>query len=162
MKLRHLNKVGYITIGIVVGLVLGFGIDIADDNAGTVNDPLVTVSYMTQQMEALESRMTSQMNLKMNTVTTVEPVKFEVINVPAGTSLFFSASTEFIVRVGEAKVIDPNKVGIPDLTTGSKVDNGVVVPVDHHLLVPSDDGRGITIVTDSWLMVKGDYTESNN
>jgi hypothetical protein len=162
MKLKHLNKVGYIAIGLIIGIALSARIGTADDNAGTVNDPLVTVSYMAQQMEALESRLTSEINQKMGTVTAVDPVVFEVINVPAGTSLYFGASTEFIVRVGEAKVIDPNDVGIPDLTAGSKVDNGVIIPVDHHLLVPSDDGRGIKIVTDSWLMVKGDYTESDN
>jgi len=39
-----------------------------------------------------------------------------------------------------------------DLMTGSQV------VTNHLLLVPRNDGRGITAVTDIWVMVRGTYT----
>jgi hypothetical protein len=161
--MKHINwdKLSYTALGIVLGVALSFGISGADSTAGTSSDPLVTLSYLNQQMSALEARMTSDVNEKISAVDTSAPSLFEVINVPNGTTLYFGASTEFILRVGSAVVVDPNDVGIPDLTAGSKVDEDSAVPIDHHMLVPSDDGRGIQLTSDCWLMVKGTYTTAD-
>jgi hypothetical protein len=112
-------------------------------------------------MSALEARMTGDVNEKISALDVSTPSLFEVINVPNGTTLYFGASTEFILRVGTAVVVDPNAVGIPDLTSGIKVDDKGIVPLDHHMLVPSDDGRGIKLTSDCWLMVKGTYTTAD-
>ncbi|MDK2865982.1 MAG: hypothetical protein PWP51_77 [Clostridiales bacterium] len=161
--MKHINwdKLSYTTLGIVIGVALSFGISGADNTAGTSSDPLVTLSYLNQQMSALEARMTGDVNEKISALDVSTPSLFEVINVPNGTTLYFGASTEFILRVGTAVVVDPNAVGIPDLTSGIKVDDKGIVPLDHHMLVPSDDGRGIKLTSDCWLMVKGTYTTAD-
>ena len=155
------HKIGYVAIGVFIGITLSFGISEADNTAGTTSDPLVTVSYMNQQLTALETKLTAQIGQQTNTSSTGS-AKFEILNVKKGTLIYFGDSAEFILRVGSALALDPNNVGIPDLTTGSKVMNNITIPIDHHLLIPSNDGRGISITADSWLMIKGTYTRIDN
>ena len=46
---------------------------------------------------------------------------------------------------------------IADLTGGADLMTGASVELNHLLLVPRNDGRGITAVTDIWVMVRGEY-----
>lgn len=161
------NLIIGLTLGIFIGML---GITQADGTAGTTTDPLVTVSYMELKLKALDDKYLSEVNALKSQIEQMSQIgnsttgtqKFEIINVPKGSAVYFADSAEFIVRVGHATVIDPNSVGIPDLTEGSKVLNGKGVPIDHHMLVPSNDGRGILTTEDCWMMIKGNYTTISN
>lgn len=104
------------------------------DSPGSEGDPLVSKSYVDQK------------------------TTFKVISMSAGQKLIGSEGTELIVRGGEALAIDNGVDGISDLTYGTDLLTGMQVACNHLVLVPRSDGRGISAVTDIWVMVKGDYT----
>ncbi len=90
--------------------------------------------------------------------------KFAVIQLQEGETLFASVNAcEVIVRSGQTKVVSPFTVkweeqGIPDTTDGKEIYNDEVVPNNHTILIPRDDGRGIVCgAGGAWLMVRGDY-----
>jgi hypothetical protein len=83
---------------------------------------------------------------------------FIPIELAPGQKLIGTGSTEIILRSGEATAIDNGENGISDLTSGTDLMTGNQVVSNHLLLVPRDDGRGITALTEAWVLVRGDYT----
>ncbi|MDD2301267.1 MAG: hypothetical protein QM215_06825 [Bacillota bacterium] len=122
----------------------GGGIFGADSGAGTAADPVVTKSYVDELFASLS----------------IEPqsVIFEVVEVDAGTKLIGGAGAELILRGGKATAIDNGIDGLSDLTAGRDLKTGNAVSLNHLLLVPKEDGRGLYCETRSWVMVKGAYT----
>ena len=136
---------GALVLLIALGMVLnGAGIFGAESGAGTAADPVVTKSYVDELFASLSSG--SQSDL------------FQVVEVSAGEKLIGGAGTELIVRGGKATAIDNGIDGISDLTAGKDLKTGNAVSLNHLLLVPKDDGRGLYCEARSWVMVKGTYT----
>ncbi|QAT42575.1 hypothetical protein [Aminipila luticellarii] len=126
-----------IIISIVTILVLVFGISMAmaaTDQPGSESDPVVTKSYV-------DSR-----------------TSYSPISLTAGQKLIGGEGTEIILRSGEATAIDNGANGVSDLTAGTDLTTGSQVAVNHLLLVPRNDDRGITATTDIWVMIRGTYT----
>lgn len=126
-----------VIISIVTILVMVLGISIvmaATDQPGSESDPVVTKSYV-------DSR-----------------TSYSPISVTVGQKLIGGEGTEIILRSGEATAIDNGANGVSDLTIGTDLMTGSQVGLNHLLLVPRNDGRGITAVTDIWVMVRGTYT----
>ncbi len=163
-----LYKYKQVVMGAVIGLAIGAALTIPfseAEGAGTSSDPLVTVSYMQDQMAQMKADILEQVGTAKDSEQTTSSQGtslFEILNVEKDSKIYFGDSAEFILRVGSATVLDPNTVGIPDLTDGDKVMASEAVPIDHHMLVPSNDGRGIVVTADSWIMIKGTYTVIKN
>ena len=71
-----------------------------------------------------------------------------------------SESLELILRQGStASVVSPHKEqGLVDLTAGVELLNGNNLSVNHSLLIPRADGRGIIVTSAvAYVMVRGDY-----
>lgn len=90
--------------------------------------------------------------------------QYAVINLQEGETLFASVtSCEVIVRSGSTKVVSPFTVkweeqGVSDTTDGKEIYHDEAVPTNHTIIIPRDDGRGITVgAGGAWLMVRGDY-----
>jgi hypothetical protein len=83
---------------------------------------------------------------------------FTVLNPQAGQILTFDAGTEFILRGGSAVALTGIYNGIPDVTAGTDVMNGERIGLNHLMIMPVADGRGIVFQSESWLMVRGGYT----
>lgn len=98
---------------------------------GTNADPLVTQSYVDGKM------------------------RWEVAELKAGQSLIGQAGSEFIVRRGNALIIDRTGNGVPDLTAGADVSNGQRAALNHLLVFPRDDGRGVRAVDFAVVMYRG-------
>lgn len=98
---------------------------------GGSNDPLVTQSYVDQY------------------------VQWQIDELKTGQTLKAQAGTELIVRRGQAVIVDPTGNGIPDITAGADIRAGAPAPVNHHLLVPRDDGRGVKAQSPVVLMYRG-------
>lgn len=177
---------------VIVGLLYS-SVNATSVDPGTIQDPLVTKSYVDEQMNALiekigELQMTTGSNTDNqsgtadvdltsiyadidayieSSLTGTSPVnnvssKFEVLGLEAGTKLICSESSEVILRAGSATAIaNEGGNGITDVTSGADLIMGVDIPKNHLLIIPRTDGRGIQIVTDAWVMVKGDYTISD-
>ena len=122
-----------IIAALILGMLCGYAVFGASDGPGTDSDPLVSKSYV-------------------DTKFTYAPIQLT-----AGQKLIGSEGTEIILRSGEATAIDNGANGVSDITAGADLMTGTQVAVNHLLLVSRSDGRGITAITDIWVMVRGDY-----
>ncbi len=122
------------TAVIIFGLTFGYAASGGTTEPGTESDPLVSKSYVDAK------------------------TMYTPIQLTAGQRLVGSEGTEIILRSGIATAIDNGANGVSDITAGADLMTGTQVGLNHLLLVPRDDGRGITAVTDIWVMIRGDYT----
>ncbi|MCK8060548.1 MULTISPECIES: hypothetical protein [unclassified Fusibacter] len=143
-------------IFLMLGLSFGLGVVVfAFSSPGTDQDPLVSLSYVEKRLDEIKREILGS----QSTSDGQAPV-FEKLTFKNGTRIAFSDSTEFIVRRGKAVVVDPLNNKIPDLTTGIDLMADEIVPLNHLLFVPAEDGRGLKIAQDSqefWIMIKGPY-----
>jgi hypothetical protein len=154
---------------------------------GTPEDPLVSQSYVdskiaaitnelnnlkqsvqnSTQIASLETRVkaleTDVAALKQQTPDgqTAQGAKYEVIGpLQPGKQIITGESTEIVLRSGAASAISSEKGGVADLISGADLIMGQNVPLNHLLLVPRNDGRGITITgnNEAWVLIRGSYT----
>jgi len=99
---------------------------------GTAEDPLVTRSYVDRW------------------------VRWEVMELQRNQVLEGKAGAMVVVRRGQVVIKDPTGNGIPDLTAGSDLFEGQSVPLNHLLLIPRSDGRGLVARGSVWVMYRGE------
>lgn len=121
---------------IIIVMILGVGAIVyaVNDGPGSTYDPLVSRSYV----HAL--------------------VSFSLIELNPGQRLLGGEGTEIVLRSGEATAIDNGFNGVSNLTAGADLMTGHTVELNHLLLVPRADGRGILASTEAWVMIRGSYT----
>lgn len=118
---------------------------------GSNEDPLVTLSYINDVlMPQVKSYVDSQ--------AAATSSNFEIVELKKGQTVIAAKSTEMILRMGSAQIVATAKGGLADVTEGIDLQNGAVMPSNHLLIVPLDDGRGVTMMTDGIIMIKGKYT----
>ena len=141
-------------------------------------DPIISLSYLRQykvqeidpQIAALQSEIQSlqAMVRQLSEAQSTQPQApvvntggYNVVQLSIGQTVKAGESCEIILRAGTASVILDalSSGGISDLTVGADLIDGEDVTLNHHLLVPRDDGRGIRITSDvAYIMIKGAYT----
>lgn len=145
------NKTPLILSLIVLLLTGSMVFAAAAGSPGSEDDPVVTKSYVDEKIRELKNAGTSSSGTETAAV-------FRVVEVEAGKKVLGGEGTEMILRGGEALALDNGVNGISDLTAGADLRKGTTVALNHLLLIPLDDGRGIEIKTKAWVMIKGDYT----
>ncbi len=141
-------------------------------NAGTDQDPLVTLSYVEKRLQevvdnfnvqiaGVQSESTTNQTTVNTPAVTSEAAVFEVVFAQKGQFVYFGASTEVILRSGDALAIVTENGGLADLTDGRDLKGNEVIPANHHLLIPRDDGRGFALQSDAYMMVKGSHSIVN-
>lgn len=142
----------------------------AGTEPGSAEDPVVSQSYVDAKISELNSQISSLNNqvsslaeqVRSNTGSTggtSQGAKFQIIGpVAAGKKIIAGESTEIVLRGGKATALASQYGGVADLITGTDLQTGAEIPLNHLLLVPRDDGRGITITSEAWVMVRGSYT----
>ncbi len=101
---------------------------------GSYEDPLVSQSYLEQYVALM------------------------VVELAAGQAMEGFGGTEIIVRSGQARAVGSSNGGVCDVTAGKDLANGERVSLNHLLIVPRTDGRGIRAEGKVWVMVRGPYT----
>lgn len=133
---------------------------------GTTDDPVVTKSYVDQQIQkALGGGGTSEPS---NPSTPSQPSQsgdeIKVVMIKPGKILIANAGAEFIVRSGKAVIYTQDSNGVADLTAGVDLLNGQAAPSNHLLSFPRE-GRGIKVkdglTSNLVVMVRGGYTLKN-
>ncbi len=82
---------------------------------------------------------------------------YDVVYLTKGQTIV--GSSEFILRSGSAVATCPGINGITDITDGVDLTDAMEIPWNHLLLVPRDDGRGITVTSvEAYIMARGQYT----
>ncbi|MHA6481322.1 hypothetical protein ACX1C1_05365 [Paenibacillus sp. strain BS8-2] len=162
-----------VAAGVWVGMVAGNPLA-ANSNAaspGTIEDPVVTKSYVDEQIAKLagggsvgngsSGNNGNGSNGGQTGSEDGQSTKLEVVELPVGKTLMAPAGTEVVVRVGKAVAYSSDENGISDLTGGTDIKSGKDVPTNHLIWFPRD-GRGIKGHADEkaplTLIVKGPYT----
>jgi len=83
---------------------------------------------------------------------------FESLQVFAGQTILGGAGCEIILRIGNAVAVCPGENGLVDATGGLDLTGGKTVERNHVYIVPREDGRGIAMKDDGYVMIKGAYT----
>lgn len=144
--LRVLAAVVLVGAGVWAGVNFASPLE-AESNAlspGSVEDPVVTKSYVDEQLAKLSGGSTggSGGGSTGGSGNAESAAALEVVTVPAGKTLMAGQGTEVIVRVGKAIAYSSDASGIADLTGGTDLTKGKAIPTNHLLLFPRE-GRGI-------------------
>ncbi|MFA7468355.1 MAG: hypothetical protein WCY82_08830 [Desulfotomaculaceae bacterium] len=123
--------------------------------AGSESDPVVTASYVTKYFSDEIQRFMDSVVKPFVGQYVDGNVQWEVSNLAAGQVLIGQAGAEIIVRTGQAVIVDNTVNGIPDLTAGADLKAGSPAPLNHHLVIPRSDGRGIMAQGSIWVMYRG-------
>lgn len=167
-KLKVIATTAVFGVAMYLGSFLNTPADGAGTTPGTTEDPVVTKSYVDQQIQqALKGGGGTSTNpTQPSTPSTSEQPSQgadEVKNVALkpGKLLIADAGTEFIVRSGHAVIYTEVASGVADLTDGKDLLNGQAAPKNHLLSFPRE-GRGIQVKEGSQsnliVMVRGGYT----
>lgn len=133
--------------------------DSAGGNGGTVNDPLVTKSYVDNLLKGVQQPAPSTPPTNSSPSTQ----SITVVQLQNGQTLYASAGTELLVRTGKTVAVSIDENGIPDTTSGKDLAPGAAVENNHLLIFPRE-GRGVKSAPkntqDIYIMVRGGYTIS--
>ncbi len=140
---------------------------------GDDGDPLVTLSYITDiLLPDIDSRIDKKVNTSVSEAIGNLDVSaptgdaasesFTLVNIKSGYRIIGAEGTELVLRSGEGSIVATAQGGVADLTSGADLANGTPAPLNHHLLTPRSDARGISFTTDAIVLVKGTYTVSKN
>ena len=156
MKRKLKSVLIFTAICVVLSTVVAFA------TAGDNNDPLVSLSYITDVLiPDLDSRIDREVDAKVAEAIQSRPSgessSFVLVNVKAGNKIIGGEGTEFILRSGTGTIISTAQGGVADLTAGVDLANGTEVPKNHHMLIPRNDSRGMVFTMDGIVMVKGTY-----
>ena len=115
---------------------------------GSVDDPVVTKSYVDQQIRAISGAGAGS--------------SLTVVELYPGQILYGFEGTEFIVRTGQVEAVPgKNGDGLTDLTAGADLQPGMIVGHNHLLLIPRTDNRGLRTAPGyggvSHVIVRGQY-----
>ncbi|PZD97892.1 hypothetical protein DNH61_00750 [Paenibacillus sambharensis] len=124
---------------------------------GSVEDPVVTKSYVDQKVAAAAG---GSAGTGAQQPSNTSSSAIEIVSVKAGKILIAKDGAEVVVRAGKAVAYSEDSNGIADVTDGKDITNGKPVPNNHLILFPRG-GRGIMVApgVDSNLtvMVRGGY-----
>ena len=117
------------------------------------DDPLVSLSYLNQRLEAIEKKLSQSPTPGAAQASAT----LEVVNLKAGDRLIVAQGTEMIPRSGRLDTIAQDLGGLSDVTGGSDLKQGQRAPMNHLLIAPRSDGRGLSAATNAIVLVRGSY-----
>lgn len=159
-------KIKKVGIGILLVIIL-LGATVAFSEPGSYSDPLVTSGYVDAKIEQVKFYINEKLAGINESSSDESP--WQVVEVLAGKSLICKDGTEVILRSGKGNSISKITItsnngvehaidnGLTDVTDGKDLKMGDNIPMDHLLIIPRDDGRGIYCTMDSFFLVKGNY-----
>ena len=158
-----IKRFGKLLIPVMILAVLSAAIVYAAP--GDENDPLITLSYIKDVlMPDIEAKIDKKVEEAISKIEISAPAtgefgsdSYTVVNVNAKYSVIGDEGTEMVVRSGSGTIISSAQGGVADLTVGTDLTNGTQAPLNHHLLIPRSDNRGIKFESDSIVLVKGTY-----
>ncbi len=152
-------KKNFLKIKVVAALVCLLSVfTVVLAEPGGSDDPLISKSYIeTVLMPRIQNYIDSKLAGVSSGGNSQPADTFSVVEMNAGQKMICGAGTELILRMGSAGIIATEKGGLADTTAGFDLSNGTDMPANHLLIVPVNDGRGITAKSTVLVMVKGSY-----
>lgn len=139
------------------------------------SDPLISLSFLQKfkteeidsQIDELTKRIASleakieQLETSGGSAPSVASTEagYEIVQVEKGTKVLAGGSCDIMLRSGTAVAIAPLATqGLSDYTTGTEILDGQNITINHMMLIPRGDGRGILITSDiAYIMIRGAY-----
>lgn len=134
------------------------------------NDPIITLSYLKdillpQTKEELKAELKDELLGELRTEFSEQLpqtyVGYTVLELARDTKLTSQEGTvELIVRPGSSAVVvsDIPENGLSDISEMKEVLAGDEVGINHLLIIPRNDGRGIVITSETaYVLVRGNY-----
>ena len=146
-------KIKKSTIAVGAAILL-LGSTIAFSEPGSDSDPLITLSYLNNSIEQIKSYVDTKI---ANSSGTSSSNDLQVVEVKKGQFLIGYAGTEIILRGGKGTAVVSELGGLSNVTAGNDIGKDGVIPPNHLLIIPRDDGRGIHVTVDAIFMVRGKY-----
>lgn len=156
-----MKKKKYIAIILVLSFMLAMSAGyIAMADAGSTGDPLVSLSYLTN---VFKPAVMTEVDSKISTAVKNQggnsgSSSFTAIAVSKGQYIIGGSGCEMILRSGEAASICPGSNGLADVTGGIDLPGNQSIVKNHVYVIARNDGRGIAMLTDGYVMVKGSYS----
>lgn len=156
-KFKTLFTVLTLTAGILVGVTLNnhFTVGSSATTPGSVSDPVVTKSYVDEQIRKIAGGASSGGGGGQ-----AASQALEVVSVSSGKTLMLPAGSEAVIRAGKGIAYSSDANGLSDLTAGADISPGKPVPSNHLIWFPRD-GRGIVadpnVSSSLTVLVKGPY-----
>ena len=149
------NKKILLSLMTICGTVLIVGqlVYAINQEPGSTEDPLVTVSFVEQKINEIKL----YVDEKIRTTPSTGGDSLEVVNLKAGEKLIAGQGTEIILRSGTAVAIDSPGGGLSNVTAGVDIRKGEKIPLNHLMIIPRADGRGAEAQTATVFMVRGTY-----
>ncbi len=132
-----------------------------------ISDLNAQISALNTQITSLNSQlMTAQNSLKQLQTTVDQQAQkpaagegYEVIEVMLGSKVIAKSPCDIMLRSGTAVAISQfDSQGLSDYTAGAEVMNGEGITINHMMLIPRGDGRGILITSaNAFIMIRGEY-----
>ncbi|KAB3533555.1 hypothetical protein [Alkaliphilus serpentinus] len=149
---------------IVIGLIIFIAQFVYGNQVdpGSTEDPIVTQSYVEQRIQQLRFYVDEKLKEIPNTSVvddneTNSSSTYVVVELKAGESVIAGAGTEIIVRSGKVLAKDSPSGGLSDVTGAVDIKKDQVVPANHLIIIPRDDGRGVKAEKNSFLLIRGAY-----
>lgn len=134
---------------------------------GDSNDPLVTLSYITDTLiPEIDARVDKRVAQKVDEALENHTPSsggessdgYILVNVKKNQRIIGGEGTEFVVRSGSGVIVATANGGLADLTVGLDLPDGTEAPLNHLLLSPRNDSRGIKFTTNGIVLIRGKYT----
>lgn len=173
---RNIKRFGMMTMALILGTGSIYALK---SEPGSSNDPLVTKSYVDEQIAKVKtgqngntSVIDEQLKVQAQLIDILKQQiedlskqvvssagsTYEVVTVPKGSTLLGKQGSEVIIRAGEGKVVGSAGGGLQDMTEGTDLNDKQGAPKYHLIIIPREDGRGLYATTDLIVMVRGGYS----
>ncbi|MBL0385489.1 hypothetical protein JJB07_02405 [Tumebacillus sp. ITR2] len=155
---KALTFLGTMVLTLAIGVTIG-QVSKADAPSapGSADDPIVTKSYVDQKLAGV-SNGGGGGNTGGGTPASTD-ASYKVVTLSAGQSIKGGEGSELILRGGTATAIASSNGGVSDVTGGADLAQGDKVELNHLLLTPRNDGRGMKVGNGTaYVMVRGTYT----
>jgi len=144
---------GVCALAVIACTVLFNFVQAVGSDPGSETDPLISESYLEGKLADLKTYIDTKLGEGAGGQGTV----FAVVNMQTGTQIVCEGGTEVILRAGKATAVVSDQGGLSDVTGGKDIAQGESIPMNHLLIIPRSDGRGMTAKADCVLMIKGKY-----
>ncbi|KEO84040.1 hypothetical protein [Tumebacillus flagellatus] len=157
---KALTFLGTMVLTLAIGVTIG-QVSKADTPSapGSADDPIVTKSYVDQKVAGVSGGGSTGNTGSTGGTSAPADMSFKVVTLNAGQTIKGGEGTELILRGGTATAIASSNGGVSDVTGGTDLAQGANVELNHLLLTPRNDGRGMKVGNGTaYLMVRGAYT----
>ena len=153
-----MNKNNIKRIILALGAIsIMLGATVVFSEPGSEKDPLVSLSYLEKKMEEIKFYVDERLAKPNDGSQNGSSNNLKVVEIASGQSVIGKSGTEIILRGGKAKIIAGELGGLSDVTDGKDLGMDRLVPPNHLLIVPRDDGRGAQAITEAIFLVRGEY-----